>query len=457
MQDYIISFLVTRFFDQDGTLVMYNWLNSENVRITDSNHPIYVFVQTGGNKKIASFEVNGDFGDFEYLVANKFLVISQDESRKDARIIYEESRNLESLNLVLMPADQQCNFSCVYCHEDHNKRSRMGETELGILEKFISKWNPQTFRVDYFGGEPLLNAKFIKKFNSKMIELADSGKFTFLSSSMTTNGFLLDRKLFLELLNLRITTYQITLDGTEEFHNKYRPLVNGKPTFERIYQNLVSISHLPKEEYFFSITIRMNFNRSSASMESRKKFFDQLKSDFGGDDRFIFMVQMISNWKEEAHDGELYCTEDEGTQLQTEMEHELESMELNTVPMVLFSGPGSNHCYSSKPNNIITYPISEALNGGMPIEKCTLAVNGSINKTGYIDTDGIIHRSDKWDFWTEDSLFKHEKCQECFFALNCFSKSCGLNNLKQNDLVCPEHKFHEVDIVQRVLQFIKNG
>jgi uncharacterized protein len=39
---------------------------------------------------------------------------------------------------------------------------------------------------------------------------------------MTTNGYLLNRDLFNKLLNLYIKQYQITIDGTEDIHDKNR-------------------------------------------------------------------------------------------------------------------------------------------------------------------------------------------------------------------------------------------
>lgn len=457
MDKYKISFLVTTFFANDGDLVMYNWLNSENVKISDVNHPMFRIVKQNKDKDILPFEIEGDSDDFDFLVSKKFLVLSQDDIRNDARGIYSKLISLDDLNLVLMPVEQDCNFRCVYCHEDHTKKSHMGIDELIILEKFIREWNPKTFRVDFFGGEPLMNSSFIKEFNSRILDLSNETGFQFNSSSMTTNGYLLNIELFQELLKLRITTYQITLDGIPEFHNNYRPYIDGKPTFEMIYNNLVAISRLPKDKFFFSITIRMNFNRQSASLEKRKPFFERLEKDFGGDNRFMFMVQMISNWKEELDEKKFYCSVGEGNQMQKEIEHELEKKGVNTVPMILFSNYGSNYCYSGNPNNVIAYPVSSNVNGGMPIEKCTLAVNKGVNQVGYIDTNGIIHRSKQWNFWTDETLFKQKKCLECFFVLNCFSKSCLLSNYRKGKLICPSYKHKEIETVKRILQFIQNG
>ncbi|MFK7779611.1 MAG: CotY/CotZ family spore coat protein [Candidatus Gracilibacteria bacterium] len=457
MESYFVSFLVTTFFDENDDLIMFNWLNSENVRISGHKHPMYVHMKKFENEGIFPFEVDGYYDDFEFLISKKFLVLSQEETKNEVRKIYKKLTSLDDLNLVLMPVEQDCNFRCVYCHEDHSKKSHMGNEELLILEKFIERWSPKTFRVDYFGGEPLMNSNFIRNFNSRILYLSKHRGFEFNSSSMTTNGYLLNVKLFQELLNLKVTTYQITLDGMPEFHDEYRPTVHGKSTFEQIYKNLVAISKLPRDKYFFSITVRMNFNNQSASLEKRKPFFKRLEKDFGGDKRFMFMVQMISNWKEEIDEKKFYCTVNEGNQLQEQIEQELEEKGINTVPMILFSNYGSNYCYSGNSNNVIAYPINSYIKRGMLIEKCTLAVNKDINKVGHIDTNGILHRSKQWTFWTSETLFKHKKCRECFFVLNCFSKSCALTNYRKKNLICPSYKSNEVETVKRIMLFIQNG
>ncbi len=102
---------------------MYNWLNSENVKIEGQDHPIYMHVKNNPIQEISSFMVDGTSDDFDFLVSNKFLVTSQEESRNETRKIYAELTSTQNLNLILMPAEQHCNFKCVYCYQDRNKRN----------------------------------------------------------------------------------------------------------------------------------------------------------------------------------------------------------------------------------------------------------------------------------------------------------------------------------------------
>ena len=73
---------------------------------------------------------------------------------------------------------------------------------------------------------------------------------------MTTNGYLLNDKLFRQFYQAGITSYQITIDGWN--HDKTRPHVSGKGTLQTIINNLASLSKLPPAEYSFHITLRHN-------------------------------------------------------------------------------------------------------------------------------------------------------------------------------------------------------
>ena len=51
--------------------------------------------------------------------------------------------------------------------------------------------------------------------------------------------------MILRLIDLDITSIQITLDGTKEYHDQTRYLIGKKPTFDTIIKNLVSLLVIP--------------------------------------------------------------------------------------------------------------------------------------------------------------------------------------------------------------------
>ncbi|MFR6582323.1 MAG: radical SAM protein [Ruminococcus sp.] len=108
---------------------------------------------------------------------------------------------------------------------------------------------------------------------------------------MTTNGYLLTPEVFERLLKLEVYNYQITIDGVQENHDKYRTLKNGAPTFEKIIDNLQNISKNIKSNAF-KIAIRANITKES--FEHIDEFMDLMYKEFHHDKRFtVFLGQLV--------------------------------------------------------------------------------------------------------------------------------------------------------------------
>ena len=110
---------------------------------------------------------------------------------------------------------------------------------------------------------------------------------------MTTNGYLLTPEVFERLLKLKVYNYQITIDGVQENHDKYRTLKNGAPTFEKIIDNLQNISKNIKSNAF-KIAIRANITKES--FEHIDEFMDLMYKEFHHDKRFTVFFRPVGDW-----------------------------------------------------------------------------------------------------------------------------------------------------------------
>ncbi len=198
----------------------------------------------------------------------------------------------------------------------------------------------------------------------------------------------------------------------------------------------------------------MNFNKETTSGKNKFLFINKLNDDFGADKRFVIMFQGISNWKEQKAEEGIYCEKKEAAKIQTKLEKEMEDKGFDTVSMVLFSGPDSHSCYSSKPNNMVVYPFSKTTSQKMLIQKCTLSIKNPINNVGHINQNGELRKSQNWNIWTSEHLFTEKKCQRCFFVLNCLGRSCGLMNFQAGKTICPKEKNDEIELTKRIVKFI---
>ena len=103
-----------------------------------------------------------------------------------------------------------------------------------------------------FGGEPLIGLSVIERVSKRFWDLCNTNGLPNPARSITTNGYLLNEDMYGTLMDLGITSAQITLDGPPEIHDLRRPLVAGKPTFDRIIKNILCAPEA------FSLSVRIN-------------------------------------------------------------------------------------------------------------------------------------------------------------------------------------------------------
>lgn len=148
-----------------------------------------------------------------------------------------------SLRIVILTT-LNCNFACPYCYEGdltYGKKQMSGETadhviswiKARALESRVSK-----IRIEYLGGEPLLNLPIIEKIGSEIMAFCDENRMKFVSLAIS-NGYLLARDTAERLVAAGVSSVRVTIDGPEDVHNSSRFLRgNGCETYKTIIKNL---------------------------------------------------------------------------------------------------------------------------------------------------------------------------------------------------------------------------
>lgn len=290
------------------------------------------------------------------------------------------------LELIILPTEK-CNFRCTYCYEDYV----IGRMPPGIvtgIKRLISNRakNLKSLSISWFGGEPLLAKDVVLDIGSHAFRECEENNVSF-SSGFTTNGYLLERGLLERLIEIKHTAFQITLDGDEEWHNKTRIQPNRKPTFERIWGNLLL---LKESTGLLDVNLRLHVHKHN--IESVKRLYSRIKSEFGGDSRFRVYFHKISplggvnNAKiaEDVLDNASYAEALSYISGSYAKESNKPISEIHLDGYI---------CYAAKPNSLMI-----RANGG--IGKCTVALGDPRNDIGKIREDGTLDISNpklqKW-------------------------------------------------------------
>jgi len=109
------------------------------------------------------------------------------------------------------------------------------ETASKVVRYIVAHRGDEKVHINWFGGEPLVNAKVIDQIST---ELREQGvPFT---SSMTSNGYLFDADRIQRAKDLwQLQQVLIPLDGTEQTYNRVKAYVyQGVNAFERVLKNI---------------------------------------------------------------------------------------------------------------------------------------------------------------------------------------------------------------------------
>lgn len=353
------------------------------------------------------------------------MLINEQELKQTISKLYEM---MDDTLLITMMPTEGCNFRCPYCYEDHIPDTMRRVTLDRILD-YISNQASfyKSINISWFGGEPTLCRDAILEVSDVVKARQKETPFLY-TSSMTTNGYLLNLEHFLEYYNAGITTYQITLDGWS--HDKTRPHVSGRGTLEQILDNLKSISSLPAKKYPYSIIIRHNI----LSADEDYSWYDYLKQLFGNDKRFSVLIRPVCDWGGESVQSMNLLEEGASDILVHKHIAYLRKIDLQckNLENSLFS----NVCNASYPNSMIFRP-----NGN--IEKCTICLGHPKNKIGYVDPEqGVTLDKAAARMWGHNSL--KSECFCCSNILSCLNAGCKRIQLlgEKKEDSCPFRKVH---------------
>jgi len=383
-----------------GETILFNTLYGSTAIIEAENAPITMELldnpnDTPDNKELLKL--------LEYLIANKYIIsddIDEIEIIKNRKShgIADNNR----LDVIIMP-NLDCNFACPYCYEKHSHANRMADH----LETSIINWltkvipNYKVVMLNWFGGEPLLSYKRIISIGSSALKIC-RGNNVKLLSNITTNGYLFSDKIIKKLIGIRIFSYQITIDGPPEIHNKTRVLKNGKGSFDRIYNNVISLA---EQDERVSISLRVNYNHHNINYipDILTLFPEKIRKQL----RIVF--EPIFG------DEELSATNNLSSAVISQTITEYYKLAEAMGYDVRLGGIGVGklvYCYAERENQFI-------VNYNGDVFKCSVTDFSPSSRVGHIHSDGYFVRDkDNWNAWFKMKLFE-EKCETCTFLPLC--------------------------------------
>ncbi|MBP3353840.1 MAG: radical SAM protein [Bacteroidales bacterium] len=149
---------------------------------------------------------------------------------------------------------QACNFRCIYCFRHLEDKVRtISDKNLDAITNYIIdyciKYKIKNFCVQPWGGEPLIAFDKIRRMDNMFKE---KGLYPLIS--IETNASLITEELAEEcaIRNIRLG---VSIDGFELVQNMHRPLMNGKPSFEKMMRGVKILANNENLKNFGVVTV----------------------------------------------------------------------------------------------------------------------------------------------------------------------------------------------------------
>ena len=178
-------------------------------------------------------------------LAGLSMVVDDPEREREELVdgYFPELNRLNPNLRVSVILGMACNFACVYCYEGSLKgAAAMNDATAGQLAAYLlarfAAGKKKRLILDFYGGEPLLYVPRIKDLAGRLRPAVEAlgGSFEF---TLVANGSLLTGEVARELAAHGLASVKVTVDGTADNHDRFRPFRDGGGSWERIVGNLL--------------------------------------------------------------------------------------------------------------------------------------------------------------------------------------------------------------------------
>lgn len=226
------------FVEKGEGAVLFNSLSTALARLDSQQYSAAKKMMEG--QSAAGLDSAAEQGLREKLIKGSFLI---PEGMDEIGWLKTKNRltrfSSPSLGMIIAPT-LRCNFSCEYCYVDLNANKMSVETRRRVKAFFHHRLQPNSSAsVVFTGGDPSLAMDVVEELSVSFQQSCDAKACRY-TPSLITNGYLLHEEMRRALLAGNIKDIQISIDGSREFHDRTRHLAGGKPTFDRIIDNIAA-------------------------------------------------------------------------------------------------------------------------------------------------------------------------------------------------------------------------
>lgn len=436
----------------DGKIYLFNALTGGFGEVNENNRKVVEECNFRGDDIPQNITVDDKL--LNSLILGGFLIYKDIDELNMLTSVNNIARfsGENSLGLTLIPT-MKCNFRCTYCFEkcegypDEDMSPEIMQKVIELINNRVK--NEGNLSIAWFGGEPLVKFDIVKELQSKINYLAKEKNIN-VHSSIITNGYLLNKKVSDELVDLGVKFAQVTIDGSKEIHDQRRVLTNGQGTYEKIIKNLLESN----EE--LQISIRVNIDKKNIGCID--DFLDSLKKSGIVNKKNIRLYFSVVR----DYDTAKGCIAENCYNIK---EYSQEEMKLNEL--ALRKGiktrtpinPQISSCGAVSTKALLVEPDGS-------LQKCWSLVGNKDTRIGHLDTNQLDEQKNlftsneiKWYSW---SGYKKDECKKCSILPLCMG-GCPYYDIYNNraysdsEYSCAALKYNLKDTLKLIAHEHLNG
>ncbi len=384
-------------YKEGNDLLLYNTRTGAFLRLTDTRCSDYRWLLQSASRNGPPAGMDADVR--QALQDGGFVIPSDIDEIEYIRYQAQQVRSMSdrSLSLVIIPTNK-CNMNCSYCFE-HNKAnvvmSKAVQDKIVDVIRARLKNGCKDVAIEWFGGEPLICVPMIKALSSRIMNLCRRHGAHY-SACMITNGTLLTKSVARDLARLKVNAVQVTLDGPPKIHDRRRPYVSGKGTFNRILKNIEDVCRI------VNVSVRCNVDKDNI------RFVRDLAEILHG--RGI--AKYIRLYYSPVHNGAECCadagqgcraiySQKEFARLESQLKMMTHDMGFRIEPA---HGPTCSSCGATFPNSLV-------IDARGDLYKCSETIGVESEQIGTIHEG--VRINDIYLKWINFDALQFRKCRSC--------------------------------------------
>lgn len=385
--------------ENEDSVFIYNTLYNSFINLDSQEYEMYLRKRDVTKEIFTTFVENGLWIEKEVDEYTKYLCWSKTYTLFKERLL-----------TVTITTTTKCNARCTYCYEKGIKQVDIFEGAEEKIIEFIKEHIIQnTVQLIWFGGEPLMNTKFMDSLSKRLKE--EKIHYT---SFIITNGSLLTENIIYDKFKLwNVTNIQVTLDGTkEEYESKKNYLCPQKDNFNTVLYNIRIAS-----TYNVHISIRLNITKDNKI--DIINLVKELENLFAKQHNVLFYPAFVTGNKDSFN-------EEEKIQCIKELLSSITNVRKLTAGTKFYSFPKMNACMNGDPRHFTIDVFGN-------IYTCEHCVGRNDRAIGNI-TERIYVKDNRG----KNKIFR-EECKNCVFLPKCYG-GCEANILT-GDSPCMIEKY----------------